>query len=753
MFRWSRLGAIAAAILLAVVLWGTALRAWAFCFTHWAEYDDQGYFMLAVKHVLDGHAPYDEFPFLHGPAFFAWRWLLHGVGPFPHTIDGVRLATVCTWTLVAALGATFAGASGTRGTRLACAVAVLALCSEFLAALSGEPGHSQELVLLAGAIAFACAPLYSRGSAERTAVALGLAAGVVVATKINVGALFVVGALVHLGARGAWAAGGRALNVGVLLALMALPFVQLHGDLEHGWARESAAANALALAGLWLFRKPDAPHAGVRALGRFALAACASYAVCLAFVLTRGSSVSGVFQSTVLDALRVPGIVHMFTGWAPGAFLVAAVSFTLACALRASPPHVQRVLTPWLAILARLGCVVAWIRFREIGSFAFVSYVPPLLPLALLPLRGENARTPAAWHVVACLATAGALQTYPVVGTQSAIAGFPCLLLAVVLLADLAAFVPGAEVSRVRERIAAAVLLAASCAFAIPSVHDGFRQYTSWRGTAWKLGLPGAEKLALKPGPALRTRWLATNLEAHSSRFMAAWSTNAFHFWTTREPPTLDVVTHAWQLVPAERQRAIIAALEREPAPFVAMRAGLNDEPEQKDEPFVAWVRTQYRPLASWRGFELHVPRAAPDVELLDCAWAADGVLAAGLPESLRVEAAQPARCVFVLAVPETARECAVTALRVSDPRRLADALGTDSGPDALRLRVYDARGELVLGGTATAASVHLGARVYVTGDRARIVRSSPRLDTFVLLTADAAEPVAQVPIVDRPAH
>ncbi len=92
---------------------------------------------------------------------------------------------------------------------------------------------------------------------------------------------------------------------------------------------------------------------------------------------------------------------------------------------------------------------------------------------------------------------------------------------------------------------------------------------------------------------------------------MAAWSTNAFYFWTTREPPTLDVVTHAWQLVPAVRQRAIIAALEREPAPFVAMRAGLNDEPEQKNEPFVAWVRSEYRLLAAWRGFELHVPRTA----------------------------------------------------------------------------------------------------------------------------------------------
>lgn len=753
MSRWSRLGALAAALLLAVAAWGTALRAWAFCFTNWAEYDDQGYFMLAVKHVLDGRAPYDEFAFLHGPAFFGWRWLLHGVGPFPLTIDGVRIATVCTWTLVSALGAAFAGGSATRGTRLACAVIVLASCGQFLAALSGEPGHSQELVLLAGAITCACAPRFACASAERTAVALGLAAGVVVATKINVGALFVVGALVHLGARGVFAAGGRVLDATVLLALMALPFVQLHGDLASGWARESAAANALALAGLWLFRKPDAPAGKLSVAGRFVLAACAGYAVCLAFVLARGSSVGGVFQSTVLDALRVPGILHMFEGWAPGAFLAAVAGFTLACALRAAPEPVQRTWGPRLAIVARLGFVVAWARYTEVGSFAFVSYVPPLLPLALFPLRGDDARTPAAWHVVACLATAGALQTYPVVGTQSAIAGFPCFLLAVVLLADLAAFVFGAARSRTRERVAAASLLAASLLVAIPAVRDGWNTYVSWSGSIWKLGLPGSTRLAMKPAPTLRTRWLARNLEAHSSRFMAGWSTNAFYFWTTREPPTLDVVTHAWQLVPPERQRGIIAALEREPAPFVAMRTGLDDEPEQRDEPFVAWVREHCRLVASWRGFELHVPRAAPEVPLLDCAWAADGTFGTSLPESLRAEAARPERCVYVVAVPAAARERDIAALRASDPRRIADALGTDCGPEPLRLTVHDEHGTLLLGGGTALSSARLGERVYVTSDRASIARARPVLDTFAFVVAGEPDPIAQVPIVERPAR
>jgi hypothetical protein len=757
MFRWSRIGAVATVLLLAVVAWGTALHAWADCFTTWAEYDDQGYFMLAVRHVLDGHAPYDEFAFLHGPAFFTWRWLLHGVGPFPLTIDGVRVATVCTWTLVAALGAAFAGASAPRGTRLACALCVLAVSGAFFGSLANEPGHSQELVLLTGTLLCACLPLFARAQTEHIATALGVAAGVVVATKINVGALFVIGALVHFGARGAATPRGRMFNAGALLALLALPFVQLRSDFGDGWAVESAAANAFALAGLWLCARPDAPPATASTLGRFVLAACASYGASLVFVLTRGSSVTEVFRSTVLDPLRVPGIVHMFTGWAPGASLLALFTLALACALRAAPPHVRSRVTPWLAIAARVGLAFAWLRYTRMSTFAFVSYVPPLLPLALLPLRGESERTPAVWHVVACLATAGALQVYPVVGTQSAIAGFPCFLVTVVLLADLVHWTLNravqAERSALRARIAWAALVAASVALAVPAFDAGRRAFASWHASGWKLGLPGSTQLALKPVPTLRTRWLASNLEAHSSRFMAAWSTNAFYFWTTREPPTLDVITHAWQLVPDERQRAIITALEREPAPFVALRTGLDDELEQSGEPFVAWLRTEYRLLASYRGFELRVPRAAPAVELLDCAWAAEGALAAELPEPLYAEAAETSRRVFVLAVPPALRDAAVTAVRGSDPRQHAEPLGTDSGPPALRFRVYDSRGELLLGEGARMEPVRLGARVYVTCDRASVTRVTPPRDTLVFFGAGGNMPIAQLPIVDRPAR
>lgn len=753
MFRWSRIGVVAAALLLAVVAWGTALHAWADSFTTWAEYDDQGYFMLAVKHVLDGHAPYDDFAFLHGPAYFGWRWLLHGIGPFPLTIDGVRVATACTWTLAAALGAVFAGASAPRGTRLASAICVLAVSGAFFGSLANEPGHSQELVLLTGTLLCASLPLLARANPEHIATALGLAAGVVIATKINVGALFVVGALVHFGARGAATPRGRVFNVGALLALLVLPFAQLRSDFGDGWAVEAAAANALALAGLWLCARPDAPPASARTLGRFVLAACASYAVGLVFVLTRGSSVTEVFRSTVLDPLRVPGIVHMFTGWAPGASLLALITFALACALRSAPPHVRGRVTPWLAIAARIGLACAWYRYTRMSTFAFVSYVPPLLPLALLPLRGDSARTPVVWHVVACLATAGALQVYPVVGTQSAIAGFPCFLLTALLLADLVSFALRAERSPLRARAVFAVLLAASLALAVPAFEDGRLAFASWRASAWKLGLPGSTQLALKPVPTLRTRWLARNLEAHSSRFMAAWSTNAFYFWTTREPPTLDVVTHAWQLVPDERQRMLIAALEREPAPFVALRTGLEDEPEQTDEPFVAWLSTEYRLVASYRGFELRAPRDAPDVELLDCAWAAEGALASELPEPLYAEAAEPARRVFVFAVPPAVREAGVASLRCADPRQHAEPLGTDCGPSALRLRIYDARGELLLGEGASSATVHLGARVYVTCDRASVTNVVPPRDTFVLFGTDGTVPLAQLPIVERPAR
>ena len=58
----------------------TAFHAYFAQFSSFMEFDDEGYMMMIVKHVLDGGKLYDEVPTPYGPFYFSVRLVLHGDG-------------------------------------------------------------------------------------------------------------------------------------------------------------------------------------------------------------------------------------------------------------------------------------------------------------------------------------------------------------------------------------------------------------------------------------------------------------------------------------------------------------------------------------------------------------------------------------------------------------------------------------------------------------------------------------------------
>jgi len=90
--RWIIVG-LGEVLLLAVL----ALLVYYRIFSDYAPYDDEGYMMVTVKHLLANHTLYDEVWTLYGPVYFFHKWLIHGLFGLPLTHDVVRLTAMTIW--------------------------------------------------------------------------------------------------------------------------------------------------------------------------------------------------------------------------------------------------------------------------------------------------------------------------------------------------------------------------------------------------------------------------------------------------------------------------------------------------------------------------------------------------------------------------------------------------------------------------------------------------------------------------------
>ena len=87
---------------LGVVLSFTAFYEVCTGFRFW---DDMGYIMLTQKTLASGHPLYDQTYTQYGPAYYAWKQVLHGVTRLPLSHDSTAVFTAASWVAAALLGA------------------------------------------------------------------------------------------------------------------------------------------------------------------------------------------------------------------------------------------------------------------------------------------------------------------------------------------------------------------------------------------------------------------------------------------------------------------------------------------------------------------------------------------------------------------------------------------------------------------------------------------------------------------------
>src|SRR5262249_42687770 len=179
-YKWIWQGTVS---LVAVGLMATF--AFAYTFTTFFSYDDEGYFLQAFRQFLSGHVLYDQVFAFYGPLTFYCAALLARFDAVNVTHDNFRWALLPVWIVIAFL---FAGVVWCWTGRYSPALVVFLLVGFRLQGVVASVGHPQLWIISAVAV------LLWLGidwiylvSKQRGAFWTGFVIGVIFLCKINIG--------------------------------------------------------------------------------------------------------------------------------------------------------------------------------------------------------------------------------------------------------------------------------------------------------------------------------------------------------------------------------------------------------------------------------------------------------------------------------------------------------------------------------------------------------------------------------------
>jgi len=161
-----------------------AIYAFAYTFTTFARFDDEGYFLYSYRAFLKGQAPYDRIFSFYGPFSFLSSAVIARFDPLNVNHDTFRWLLLPVWVLIALL----VGGVVWRWTRLYSAALIgFLLIGIRLLGLTVSIGHPQLWVILAVVVLLWLGLdwIYLPG-ARSYAFWTGIAVGIIVLCKINI---------------------------------------------------------------------------------------------------------------------------------------------------------------------------------------------------------------------------------------------------------------------------------------------------------------------------------------------------------------------------------------------------------------------------------------------------------------------------------------------------------------------------------------------------------------------------------------
>jgi len=599
-------------------------------FTVFFEYDDEGYLMIAAKHVLAGYTPYEQVPIQYGPVWLLYQWFFHGCLGIPISHEAARLILLVLWLAISVLCSLFV-LRASRSALLAGTVYIFVFLH--LERLTAEPGHPQEVcaVFLAMSLLLSTALGTSRGKLFTIAV-LGTLTAATILAKANLGIfLFLSLSLTLFSAssrRPLFVVGYVLLAGGILL----LPLWLMKSRMAEGLGIPYCTVTTLSLLPIL--------HRSIR-LGPFGsfqmrehLTFLSSIVVTLmmgcALVWSRGLSLSTLYYGVVGQHRQFADAFYMSVGMSPAAgdFAIAA-TLTYFLLLRwLDPSRAQgwsTLILPGLRIafgIIVLGVAISayWTEARTALMFPLqfrghsnllLAYATPFLWLVLVP-TGTAEMSPEQYlgRLTLCfIAALQTLQAFPVAGSQMVLATLPILIIAIICLHDGLSMMSQSPLAYL---LPAKIHLGSLTLVFILSLttllYRGKSAYERFQHRA-PLQLPGAERLMLPQAMAEIYQRLAFSLRSNCDTFLALPSMNSFYFWAQMSPPTSFNPPWWPRMLAQKQQEMVVTSLEAHERACFIYDTRLGELKNDLDQgPLLSYIQQHFHGASKIGPFELRIP-------------------------------------------------------------------------------------------------------------------------------------------------
>jgi hypothetical protein len=542
----------AAVIAFAALTLATCLIAHPRMFTGFANYDDEGYMLTALKGFVNHGHLYDDVFTQYGPFYYeAWGGLFSLFG-IPVTHDGGRSVTMVAW-IVSSLVIGLATLRITGSLLLGLATQMLVFAA--LGVLTNEPMHPGGIIclLLAAIVAISC--LVRDRVSPYAMGALGGAVAALVLVKINVG-FFALGSVVLACVVSYPVLSGRRwLRLLVEFCFVALPIVLMLSKFDEAWSRRYAihvAAAALAvvivLRARWSERRANEELGWL--LGGFVAVAVV---VCVAMVAA-GTSLSGLVDGVLrqplrqADAFTIPMVLSKRLYGLDVLALGGAAVYWYVTRKREGEGS-----TIWLALTSLFSIGVGLLMALSVGGkvlpfdtgtlagyqlsmlgFCWVALIAPpsarrpgvSFPLLLLPL----------------LAVLQALHAYPVAGSQTLWAAFLLIPVGAICVSNgargLAAALPEGAERRALFACAAVGVAVLGWFVVNATLKEPLQSARAAYNGGVSLGLPGAESIHIGQPEAELYDEITAAIDANCPALVMLPGMDSFYLWSEQEPPS-----------------------------------------------------------------------------------------------------------------------------------------------------------------------------------------------------------------------
>lgn len=615
--RWTRV--VACALLLVVVALSAAF-AYELLFTTFRNWDDEGYFLLALRAWRQGHSLYGEIETYYGPFYFQ---AVGGIASLLHVpLDnvGARWLVLAFW-ILSCLGVLHYVRRIT-GSWLAGFVAY-AIAFPLLDSLANEPLHpGGPIVLLLSLLVVSTAIL--RDPTRRTGglVACGAITAACALSKLNVGAFVLLAFGVYFLHSAQRTRATLALRVALAVLLPLVPIVLMDPLMGQKQFRAFAFLVTVSLVPFGFLPGPEASERSSRRAIPYVFGGAALTVVVLAVCLSTGTRAIELWRSLVLDTLRFPGA---FTD--PPRFRSAKEVWMVAAAI----PIFLCQRCWWMAWLGagartlfKLACGLVILHLCLSNPWNSMRALPLVWVVAAPgpePRRDSGIRT-----LLALLVVLQALHAYPVAGSQVGFFTFLIPAVGMIIVWDSLAEWPlkwRASVGRTAWKVAGVV--ASIALLVLLALEHPLRATVPAVRARFRLGVPlaltGAESIRLPERRAAELCWVTANLEHNGETLMGLPDMQSFHVWSSLAPP-VPFYSHTWIFFhdpdkEAELARALLAS--RRPC-LVRNRSLMrlwSGPRGAVDGPLLLAVESEFHVAGAVGDYEVLVPNSArPDLVL-----------------------------------------------------------------------------------------------------------------------------------------